>query len=225
MKYRLIAFDFDGTLANSGEWFLRVFNELADEFGFRRIEPHDHEKIRNYSAGEVIKHLGVPMWKLPRVMIETRKRAARDWESLRLFPGVDEMLEALQKSGITIGIVSSNSEETIRKILGPKSAGHIYCFSCGASLFGKASKLRTTLRKAGVPPADAMYIGDEIRDATAAREVGMSFGAVAWGYTSMEALEPHKPEMRFMSVSEIVEKIVGKKIAHKDTKSQKHKEA
>jgi phosphoglycolate phosphatase len=203
MKYRLAAFDFDGTLADSGAWFLRVINELADEFGFRRIEPHDHELVRNYSAAQVIKHLGLPMWKLPALMLQTRKHAARDWHTIRLFPGVEQMLQSLPLAGIQIAIVSSNSQETIRKILGPATAGMVDHYSCGASLFGKAAKLRRTLRKSRILAAASIYIGDEIRDAVAAREVGMAFGAVGWGYTEIEALAREKPDFRFKNVSEI----------------------
>lgn len=204
MKYRLAAFDFDGTLADSGDWFLRVFNELADEFGFRRMAPGDEEKLRGYSAPEVIKYVGLPMWKLPRLMIATRKKAARDWRTIRLFDGVDEMLAGLQAAGVTVAVVSSNAEETIRKILGPQTSGKINHFTCGASLFGKASKLRALLRKAKVPAAESIYIGDEIRDAVASAEVGMHFGAVSWGYTKIESLMQHRPQMRFEAVEDIL---------------------
>ena len=36
--YKLAIFDFDGTLADSFAWFLSVINEVADRYGFRRIE-------------------------------------------------------------------------------------------------------------------------------------------------------------------------------------------
>ena len=37
MPYQLAIFDFDGTLADSSDWFLRNFDDMADRFGFRRI--------------------------------------------------------------------------------------------------------------------------------------------------------------------------------------------
>ena len=210
LKYRAAIFDFDGTLADSGLWFLRVINELAVEFGFRPIRPEDHEKIRSYSAGEVIKLLGLPLWKMPRVMIATRQRAARDWETIELFPGVTTMLRDLRKGGLTLAVVSSNSEETIRKVLHAKNAPAMDHFACGASLFGKAVKLRRMLKQAGLTARECIYIGDEIRDATAAREVGMSFGAVAWGYTTMDALQAHAPAERFAKVPEIARTLLTK---------------
>ena len=202
MQYRLAAFDFDGTLADSGAWFLRVIDELADQFGFRRVGPKDLDLLRGYSAGDVIKHLGVPMWKMPALMLQARKYAARDAHQIKLFPGVEQLLHDLRGSGVQIAIVSSNTTETIRIVLGPASTVvHHYC--CGASLFGKAAKLRTALRKARVSAGTSIYIGDEIRDAVAARQVGMAFGAVAWGYTRIEALDREKPDVRFTCVPEI----------------------
>jgi phosphoglycolate phosphatase len=208
MKYRLAAFDFDGTLADSGAWFLCVINELADQFGFRRVEPHDQDLLRGYSAGEVIKHLGVPIWKLPTLLHQTRKCAARDASQINLFSGVEQMLHHLRSSGIQIAVVSSNATETIKSILGPASAAAVHHYGCGASLFGKASKLRTALRKAKVPSNASIYIGDEIRDAVAAREVGMAFGAVTWGYTKIEALDREQPDLLFTTVSEIAEALL-----------------
>ena len=55
-------------------------------------------------------------------------------------------------------------------------------------MFGKAPKLRAVLKASGIPARQAIYLGDEIRDAEAAHKAGMAYGAVAWGYHSMDAL-------------------------------------
>lgn len=207
MKYKLALFDFDGTLADSAYWFYQRFNELADEFKFRRIEEAEFEKLRGYSSQQVIKHLAVPMWRLPFIMSRLRRAAARDHSAIRLFPGVEEMLSSLENRGLRLGIVSSNAEPNIRRILGPENAARFQHFACGASLFGKAIKLRAVLRKSGCPPNEVIYIGDEIRDATAARELGIDFGAVAWGYTTKEALRAEHPALEFSSLSDLVDRL------------------
>ncbi len=39
--YRLVVFDFDGTLADSFPWFARVINDVADRYRFARIAPDE----------------------------------------------------------------------------------------------------------------------------------------------------------------------------------------
>ena len=56
----------------------------------------------------------------------------------------------------------------------------------------------------GVRPADALCIGDEIRDYEVVSAVRMPFGAVAWGYTTVEALTACAPAVVFRQVEEIV---------------------
>ena len=203
MRFKLALFDFDGTLADSALWFLNEINQIAEELKLRRIEESDFEKLRGYSTEQVMKFLRLPRWKLPILLNRMRKAAARDDSDIKLFPGIESMLAHLQKRDITLGVVSSNAEGNIRRILGSESAGRIVYFSCGASLFGKATKLRGVLRRAGVPADEAIYIGDEIRDAVACREVGIPFGAVSWGYTKLEALRKESPALEFHTVKDI----------------------
>ena len=203
MRVRLALFDFDGTLADSALWFLKQLNGIADELKLRRIEEADFEKLRGYSSKQVMEYLRLPKWKVPILMNRMRNAAARDSSEIKLFPGVDLMFKQLQKRGITLGIVSSNAERSIRRILGAENSGRVEHFSCGASLFGKATKLRGVLRRARVVPGEAIYIGDEIRDAIACREVGIPFGAVSWGYTTMEALRREAPALEFYAVDDI----------------------
>jgi phosphoglycolate phosphatase len=202
-KYRLALFDFDGTLADSADWFLQQVNVAAGEMGFRRIEAGDYERVRGYSSQEIIEYLDFPKWKLPILLAHMRKAAAEHKGAIKLFPGVERMFEDLKSAGIKIGIVSSNAEANIRRTLGEETAGHIEVFSCGVSLFGKAVRLRSVLRRNRVDAKSAIYIGDEIRDAVAAREAGIPFGAVAWGFTTIEALRREKPALEFSKMEEV----------------------
>src|SRR3954451_14893141 len=92
MTYKLVLFDFDGTLADTFPWFSRVLNGVADRFGFKRIEDGEGETLRCLSAQEIIAHLGVPGWKLPLIARHMRRLAAEHRDEIRLFAGVDCML-------------------------------------------------------------------------------------------------------------------------------------
>ena len=82
-------------------------------------------------------------------------------------------------------------------------------YGCGASLFGKAAKFKSVLRRSGYAAAETITIGDELRDLEAARSAGIAFGAVAWGYTRPEALRAHRPDEMFNSVDEICDRLCG----------------
>ncbi len=209
MTYKLVIFDFDGTLADSYPWFVEVSNALADRYGFKRMTEHEAATLRGLSARQMIQHLGVPRWKLPLIARHARLLAKRDRAQTALFPGVDAMLAQLHTAGITLAVVSSNSEETVRHVLGPENAARITYYGCGASIFGKQAHVCRVLTRSGIQPAAALCIGDEIRDYEAATAVGVPFGAVAWGYTTVEALRACAPVEVFHQVEAIVVHLAG----------------
>ncbi len=212
MKYKLVIFDFDGTLADSFDWFLGVVDELAAKHKFKMFDLAELDELRGSSATKVLAHLGVSSWRLPAIGRHLQKLAARDAEKIVLFDGVERMLAELTASGVTVAIVSSSVEGNIRKILGPENVARIAHFECGAALFGKRAKLRKVLRKCGVSPSDALCVGDEVRDIEAARAEGISFGAVGWGFTHLHALREYGPEEIFSTVSDIAACVAGRRV-------------
>ncbi len=209
VTYQLIIFDFDGTLADSFPWFVEVSNTLADRYRFRRMTEQEGTALRGLSARQMMQYFGVPWWKLPLIARHARTLAKRDRAHIAVFPGVDTMLAELQAASITLAVVSSNSEETVRYVLGPENAARITYYACGASVFAKQAHFRRVLKRSGVRPAHALCIGDEIWDYEAATAVGMPFGAVAWGYTTAEALRACAPAMVFHHVEDIIVHLTG----------------
>lgn len=208
MKYRLVVFDFDGTLADTFPWLATVMNQVADRYGLRRIEESEQDKLRDRDVRELMKALDVPLWKLPAIAYHVRRLMARDIHQVSLFEGVDVLLQGLSSKGIALAVVSSNSYENVRHALGPENVALIDHFECGVSVFGKAAKLRRVLTKNEVPPDESIYVGDEIRDIEAAQDASMAFGAVSWGYNRIEALRTRSPSEVFSSVNEILEKVI-----------------
>ncbi|SFK95255.1 HAD hydrolase-like protein [Methylorubrum salsuginis] len=204
--YRLVAFDFDGTLADTFPWFCSVLNGVADRYRFRRVESHEVERLRTLSARAIIADLGIPAWKVPLIARHVRALAAWDAGSIRLFPGVAEMVSTLDAAGIGLAVVSSNGEATVRRALG-ETGRFVHHYACGAALFGKARHLRAVAREASVAPDAMLAVGDEIRDAEAAAKVGCAFGAVAWGYTDPAALAAQAPAHLFGEPGAIVEAV------------------
>lgn len=204
MRYPLVSFDFDGTLADSFPWFLQALDTAAEKFHFRKTTPVEREALRGLDNRQIIKALGVPLWKVPAIAKEMIAMAAK--ESIPLFPGTITLLQTLKANGHSVAIVTSNSEENVRAILRAHSS-LVDHWECGASLFGKKNKLKKLLKKTGFVPAQSIYIGDEIRDIEAARQCKMAAGSVAWGYALPGALRERNPDFYFSEMAEIPLKV------------------
>jgi phosphoglycolate phosphatase len=204
MKYELVIFAFDGTLADTFPWFLQVVNTLADAHKFKRVEAHEVETLRGYDARMVIRLLGIPWWKMPLVANHLRKLAAASGDHIALFEGTDRLLHRLSQHGITLAIVTSNSDATVRRALGPETARLIQYYACGVSTFGKPSRFRKIVKASGVSRCKTLVVGDELRDLEAAARAGIPFGAVGWGFTHIEALKAHAPAEVFVHMDDLL---------------------
>lgn len=202
-RYDLAIFDFDGTLADSAEWFFAAYDGIAVRFGLRRATRAELEGMRALGTREVLRRLDVPLWKLPMIARDMRRRMASDIAGIALFPGIAEALAALDARGVTLAIVSSNAEANVRSVLGAALSARIAFWGCGTALFGKAKKLRQAMRAYGAAPGRTILIGDETRDVEAARAVGAAAGAVLWGYAAPEALVAMTPTLVFRDVAEL----------------------
>lgn len=208
MKYQLAIFDFDGTLADSFPFFVSVINDLADRHNFSRIDADKIQELRRYSARQLMDYVGLPAWKLPMVASSFKAIMNENHASIPLFAGVETLLSYLARHGVELAIVSSNSQDNVLQVLGDANAKLIRFYECGASIFGKARLIRRVLRKSGIAPASAIYIGDQSADIEAARHARVVSGAVTWGYGDIGALRQYHPDREFSSVSDIM-RIVG----------------
>jgi phosphoglycolate phosphatase len=206
-KYKMVLFDSDGTLADTLPWASAAFNQLADQYGFRPVTAAEHEELRHLSMQEMMQRAKIPLWRLPSLVTGLRKLMAEHVHEFSLFDGISQSLHQLSEAGVVLGIVSSNSAHTVRTILGPENAALIQHFACSASIFGKAPKLRAVLRASGIAAGDAIYLGDEVRDAEAAHKAGMAYGAVAWGYHDLKTLRTQPAAEYFVKPSEIGQKL------------------
>ena len=207
MKYRLAIFDFDGTLANSMPWVKTIMHDLADKYHVRRIDESEIDTLRGFDARMFIKHMEVPAWKVPLISNDLKSMMARDIHHIQLFDEMDGQLQELARRGVVLAVVSSNTQANVCKVLGPENSALFRYYECGASIFGKKSKFHKILKQSGIPHYQAICIGDEIRDYEAAKSANIAFGAVAWGYTRLEALQAQAPDEIFERVDEIAAKI------------------
>lgn len=187
MNMRKIAiFDFDGTLADSFPWFISRLNQVARIFRFKEVGDEDIPKLRVMKTGEILNYLNISPWKLPFVVIYFRRLMKKELESIDLFSQTESLLRHLNNKGIEIFVLSSNSEQNVKKIL-RSSSSLINGFYCGAGLKSKDRHFQKILKDH--PDAQIISVGDEIRDYEAASKWRITHINVTWGYASKEAFD------------------------------------
>lgn len=198
----LVIFDFDGTLADSYPWFVGALGDLSSKYGFKRVSLEEAESLRCLGHQAIMQRLGIKAWQVPLLVQDLRKQATLDAHLLPCFLGMDEVVRQLAQANVTLGLVSSNSAETISQFLDTHRMNVFSEYSVGVSLSGKAKRLSRLWKKTG--HSEAMYIGDEIRDIHSAREAAIDSGAVSWGYNTAESLMAQGPTCFFHHPGDIV---------------------
>ncbi len=192
---KLIMFDFDGTLADTLGALVRIANRLAPEFKYQQIGEEQLTRLQYLSPWEIMKLYKVSWWKLPFLVKRVREEFPAEVGTVKLFPGVVELLLALKSRGYRLGIVSSNSEANIRSLLKQYRLEYLFDFITTGSTFGKGKTIERMMKQYNCPKSDAIYIGDEIRDIQAARSIDIRVIAVAWGFNAATALIDKQPDL------------------------------
>lgn len=204
MNYPLCIFDFDGTLADSFPWLNGVINQVMQAHHLKPLSPEEIDLLRAGDGQRVIQARSLPFWKIPIIARDMRRRMRADARQIHPFPGVASTLQSLADRGARLAIVSSNARENVESVLGAQTCALIQRFECSVPIHGKARVLRRVSRRMNLPPSQAIYIGDELRDLQAARQAGMPFGAVSWGYNTLAALQSGQPEEVFTRFEDIL---------------------
>lgn len=203
MRYRLIVFDFDGTLADSLSVAVETYNRIAPGLGLKMVE--DVEAARSMPTRRLLKHLGVRFWRLPRLIRTFRTAATEHAGELRLHPGLPELLRRLHAQGARLGILSSNSEENIRACLRANHVEDVFAFVIGyPKLFGKAKALRRILKQERLPRDELLFVGDELRDIEAGYKARVATAAVTWGFHAVSLLESAKATYLVREPTELI---------------------
>ena len=203
MAYKLVVWDFDGTLADSLPAAVSIFNRLAPEMGFKPVT--DLAAARGTSTRQFLRQQGISLWRLPRLVRRYHALAAGEAASLKLATGLPEALSAIAGSGARLGVLSSNREDNIRRCLRANGAEGHFAFVVGyPRLFGKGKALKRIIRAERLTRADVLYVGDELRDIEAAKKAGVRVAAVTWGFHTADLLRTGSPDFMVSEAAELV---------------------
>lgn len=187
----IILFDFDGTIADTLDETINIFNELSGKFGYNKVSFRNKHVWRSKPSSQVVRDLGIPFFKFPFVVKDARMKLNERIEKIKPIKGLKEVLSTLSKNN-ELAILSSNSEDNIRKFLKKNNLDYFTYIFPECRTFGKARKMRKIL--ADFKVSEVVYVCDETRDVEAAKNAGLKSIAVTWGFNSHTALEKAKPD-------------------------------
>jgi len=190
----VVIFDFDGTIANTLDSIIDIMNNLSDEFGFRKIHDEDVEYLRGKRPREILKHLGISLFKLPFVIRKTRREI--NSHIALLSPSIDLLptLKLLKENGCQVGIVTTNIEENVKKFLHANNLDLFDFFYTAKKVFGKDRTISKIIKDMKLEKSKVYFVGDEVRDIEAGKKVGIKTIAVSWGYNTKDALDKEHPD-------------------------------
>ncbi|MBN2285284.1 MAG: HAD-IA family hydrolase [Tissierellales bacterium] len=194
MNYKLVIFDFDGTLADTEDINFTIYLDLADRYKIKKVSKNEMHLLKKMSAFELIDHLDIKKRNLPGMIRRGRKLLHGRIENIDLCkPSMREVLEILLNSGIRLGVLTSNSSKNVNKFIDNQKL-NFFSFVDNTGLSGKESKLNRIIKRYGFKKEEILYVGDEIRDIHATKHVGIDIAAVDWGYNDPEILAKHHPK-------------------------------
>lgn len=185
---QVIIFDLDGTLVDVVPLFIDILNTLAPEFDYPPLQATEVAAVRQINLTKFLfQKLGFRFWKYKTFHQRGRQLYRNHIETIQWFPGMPELYRELQSHGVTVGIISTNSTEAIERLLAHQKLTAEFIIS--TSFFGKAKAITQALQKHQVNPAEALYVGDELRDIRACQKAGIDIIAVTWGLNAPAALK------------------------------------
>lgn len=194
MEFKVVIFDFDGTLADSFRAALQIGNRLAPEYGYRPVQPSEIETLRRLPYRDVAAHIGLAWHKIPRVATRVRSELSERLEEVQPVKGLRDVLCELRARNFRLGILSSNTRNNIKRFLDSHGLDEFDFITTSSSVWGKERRLKALLKSRKLSTTEVVYVGDEVRDIEATKALAVRVIAVAWGYTAREFLAAHEPD-------------------------------
>ncbi|MFW2374762.1 MAG: HAD family hydrolase [Gammaproteobacteria bacterium] len=199
LPYKLLIFDWDGTLMDSVARIVDCLKVASTEAGF---EPRPEAELRNIIGLGLREALSELHPDESETMIETlaghyrRQYLEINHTPSTLFPGVEELLETLENQGYWLAVATGKGREGLDQVLnhtGLKDRFHTT--RCASETCSKPHPrmLEEILQQTGLDARDALMIGDTEYDLEMASNAGMASLGVTYGVHSVERLIKHKP--------------------------------
>lgn len=214
-KFDAVLFDFDGTVADTGEGVFFCIRKAIERFG-----------LRQPTEAEIRKFIGPPMVvsyktlypqlgddEVQKLLVSFREDYVKTGlYKFRLYDGITELLKKLSESGIKTAVASSKPQKELERIITYSGIDKYIGAIVGADInykdSDKATIVEDAMKKLGVEDKSrVLMVGDRKYDIVGAHKVGIACAAVLFGYGSREEFEEYKADYVVESFEE-VEKLV-----------------
>ena len=188
--YRLLVFDWDGTLMDSQARIVACFQAAADDVGVAIPDPDRARDVIGLGLQEATERLfpDLDEGRVARVIDRYRYHFLGDHPTpSELFPGVVATLEGLAEEGYLLGIATGKSRRGLDKVLRETGLwGLFHASRCADEAFSKPhpQMLEEVMAMLGAGTRDTLMIGDTEYDMQMARNAGVPGLAVSYGVHS-----------------------------------------
>lgn len=192
----LAVFDVDGTLLDSQAAIVDTMVEAFEKAGAQPPTPEETRGLIGLSLNRMISILAddLPEQTVANIVADYRIGFANRLDvsdPTPLFPGVQEGLERLHGSGITLGIATGKSKRGMDRLLEGRRWGSLFTTTQCADFHPSkphSSMLRQAMSESLIGSDRTVMIGDSTYDMEMARAAHVRAIGVGWGYHSSQAL-------------------------------------
>lgn len=188
---RLVVFDCDGTLVDGQAAICRSMDHAFASAGLPLPDRNAVRRIVGLSLPQALARLAPEADAERRAhALEAYKasfRSARSEGTLEepLYPGMADLLRRLRERGIALGVATGKSDRGLASCLTCHDVRELFATLQTADRHPSKphpAMLEAALFEAGVPPGEAVMVGDTVFDIAMAHAAGVRAVGVAWGY-------------------------------------------
>ncbi|WP_221795049.1 HAD-IA family hydrolase [Oceanobacter mangrovi] len=209
MRYELIVFDWDGTLADSTGRIVDSMQLAGRLVGLPAISDAAVQNIIGLGLPEAIRTLW-PDIKADQLDV-MRDAYARNFVydsqvKMQLFDGAEQLLASLQSQGKLLAVATGKSRRGLDRILDDLKLGHRFVITrCADETRSKPDPLmlREILAELNVAPEEALMVGDTTYDLDMAAAAGVDSVGMSHGAHEEDVLWVSKPKQIFHSLAEL----------------------
>lgn len=215
MKYKAVIFDMDGTILNTLEDLKNATNYSLRQFG---MPERSLEEVRMFVGNGIRKLVeravpsGTSEEKIAQVFdVFLEYYEIHSADNTSPYPGILELVEKLKKSGIKTA-VSTNKADVPAQELGREYFNGIFDLIVGQQDGLKVKPAPDSVNKIlsilDIQKKDAIYIGDSDVDVQTAKNSGLDFIGVSWGFRGRDFLEKNGAKNIVDNANEILDLVI-----------------